>query len=454
MVITFNTPMTTLHQSRFRWLRSMLVLGCLCQAFNSARTDGAEKKPATAPTTNFPPVQMLAPGFVVRELPLKLNNLNSLVCAPDGRIFALGYDGNVFQLKDTDGDGLEDTATHFYDNKNNDIPSSIGMAWGPGGLYIASRGKVLHLHDNGDGTSELQIVASGWPAPTIAAGASLDAVGMAVDKEGNLYFGVGADAWSAPYRINKKNGESDYRIYRERGTILKVSPDWKKREMLCSGLRFTVSLAFNAAGDLFATEQEGATWLANGNPFDELLHITPGRHYGFPPRHPKYLPGVIDEPSLFDYRPQHQSTCGLHFNEPAGQGENAFGPVWWRGDALVSGESRGKIWRTKLVKTAAGYVAQNNLIACLSMLTLDALPTPQGDLLVICHSGAPDWGTGPQGKGKIYKISYANKSAPQPVLAYAAGPTETRILFDRPLDLAQLKKLAAQSRVTMGEYVS
>src|SRR2546430_9086243 len=54
-------------------------------------------------------------------------------------------------------------------------------------------------------------------------------------------------------------------------------------------------LAFNSAGDLFCTDQEGATWLPNGNPFDELLHIQPGRHYGFPPRHPKYLPDVIDE---------------------------------------------------------------------------------------------------------------------------------------------------------------
>jgi len=43
------------------------------------------------------------PGFTVRELPLDLNNINNLVYAPDGRLFALAYDGNVFQLKDTTG---------------------------------------------------------------------------------------------------------------------------------------------------------------------------------------------------------------------------------------------------------------------------------------------------------------------------------------------------------------
>src|SRR6185436_5947985 len=57
--------------------------------------------------TNPPPIQMLVPGFTVRELPLDLNNINNLVYAPDGRLFALGYDGDIFQLKDTDGDGLE-----------------------------------------------------------------------------------------------------------------------------------------------------------------------------------------------------------------------------------------------------------------------------------------------------------------------------------------------------------
>src|SRR5438105_4803966 len=100
-----------------------------------------------------PSVQMLVPGFAVRELPLELNNINNLVYGPDGRLFALCYDGNVFQLKDTDGDGLEDTATIFFDNKNNDILPSIGIAWGSGGLYVASQGRIIRLRDLGNGTS-------------------------------------------------------------------------------------------------------------------------------------------------------------------------------------------------------------------------------------------------------------------------------------------------------------
>ena len=421
-------------------------------AFNAFAAPPTEALLVTV--SNPPPIQMLVPGFTVRELPLELNNINSLAYAPDGRLFALGYDGNVFQLKDTDGDGLEDTANYFFKNESNQIPASIGMAWGPGGLYIASQGRVIRLRDKGDSTAELETVTGGWVPPTGVAGSSLDAVGLAVDHSGNIFFGLGCDNWHAAYRVNTNSGKSEYDIHSERGTILKVSPDWKQREVVATGLRFTVSLAFNAQGDLFCTDQEGATWLPNGNPFDELLQIQPGRHYGFPPRHPRYLPDVIDEPSVFDYAPQHQSTCGLHFNEPVGGGGKIWGPAWWQGDAIVSGESRGKIYRTKLVKTPAGYVAQNQLIACLEMLTIDSVPTPQGELLVTCHSGKPDWGTGPQGKGKFFKISYTGKNEPQPVLAYATSPSETRVVFDRPFEPSRFKNLLKESTVTMGRYVS
>jgi len=401
--------------------------------------------------SNPPPVQMLVPGFTVRELSVIANNINNLVFAPDGRLFALCYDGNVLQLRDVDGDGLEDLATYFFRNDKNEIPPSIGMCWGPGGLYIASQRRVMHLRDQGDGTGKLMTVTSDWPPPTAAAGSNLDAVGIAVNKVGEIFFGLGCDAWNQAYRVNPQTGKSEYNLHSERGTILKISPDWKRREVVSTGMRFPVGMALNAAGDLFATDQEGATWLPNGNPFDELLHIQPGRHYGFPPRHPVHLPDVVDEPSTFDYGPQHQSTCGLHFND----GPRVFGPEWWRGDAIVAGEARGKIWRTQLVKSAAGYVAQSQLIACLSLLTIDAVPTPQGDLLVACHTGKPDWGTGPQGQGRLFKISYTNKAAPQPVFAYAVSPTESRVVFDRPLPAAITSvELAKGCAVTMGKYVA
>src|SRR5262245_2500324 len=67
------------------------------------------------PIDNPPPVQMLVPGFTVRELPVDLTNINNVRYRHDGKLVALAYNGNVFVLSDTDGDGLEDQAKLFFD---------------------------------------------------------------------------------------------------------------------------------------------------------------------------------------------------------------------------------------------------------------------------------------------------------------------------------------------------
>ena len=407
------------------------------------------------PVENPPDVQVFVPGFAARALPLDLTNVNNVRYREDGKLVAVAYDGNVYVLSDTDGDGLEDKVELFWDNQGR-IISPIGMALTPPGygrgrgVFVASKGKVALLLDaDGDGKAEKDVtVAEGWtPLPH-----QVDALGVAVGPDGSVYFGLGTTNFTSPY-LTDATGAAKYSLTDERGTILKVSPDFARREIVCTGIRFPVGLAFNRHGDLFATDQEGATWLPNGNPFDELLHVQPGRHYGFPPRHPKHLPGVTDEPSVFDYAPQHQSTCGLFFNEPV-HGGPVFGPPSWRGDALVCGESRGKLYRTQLVKTEAGYVARNHLIASLTMLTVDACVSPAGDLVVAAHSGNPDWGSGPKGKGRLYKVSYARKDEPQPVACWAAGPHEVRVAFDRPLDPSLLGGLSAAASIDYGPSVA
>ena len=409
------------------------------------------------PVKDPPPVQMFVPGFTVRELPLQLTNIDCLRYRPDGTLVAGAYNGKIWLLRDTDGDGIEDKAELFWES--DDLKGVIGMALTlPGdargeGVFVATQGRILFIVDkdrDGHG-DEQRVVASGWEKQVVGGGGGIvDALGLTMDREGNLFFGLGTSAYSNAYLLDPKTGASAYRLASERGTMQRVSADFSKRETVCTGIRYPVGAAFNALGDLFVSEQEGATWLPNGNPFDELLHIQPGRHYGFPPRHPKWLPDVIDEPSVFDYGPQHQSTCGLAFND----GDTVFGPAWWKGDAFLAGESRGKIYRTKLVKTRLGYVAQNQLIAGVAMLTVDVSVSPRGELAVACHSGGPDWGTGPQGAGKIFKITRTAPDAPQPVLAWSASETELRVAFDRDIDATKLKDLAKHTVIEQGQYVS
>ncbi len=414
---------------------------------------------------NPPALQMLQPGFSVRELPLELTNVNNLRYRADGKLMTLGYNGDLHLLSDTDGDGLEDKAELFWKNENS-LRGPLGMLLTPegyakgNGVFVPSKGKVSLIVDtNGDDKADEEIVvASGWKE--IAQ--NVDAVGIAMDKDGSIYFGLGTVNYANAYLVNE-HGVAEYDISSDRGTVQKVSADFSKRETVCTGIRFPIAFAFNEQGDLFCSEQEGATWLPNGNPLDELLHIrldgsspngTAGvkRHYGFPPRHPKHNPSVIDEPSLFDYAPQHQSTCGMVFNSSVNGGP-AFGPETWAGDAIVCGESRGKLWRTKLIKTEAGYVAGTQLFACLQMLTVDACVAPDGDLIVACHSGPPDWGTGPTGTGKLFRIQNDETEIARPVATWAENAQEIRIAFDKPLNTTQYRQLSERIRISYGDHV-
>lgn len=408
------------------------------------------------PERDPPAVQVFPPGFEVRELPVHLPNINNVLYRPDGTLVALGYDGRIWLLRDRNGDGVEESVELFWNNPNG-LRSTIGMDLTPpdyprgDGAFVVGKTKcVLVVDTDRDGKADQELeIAGGWKESFH----NVDGLGVAFDRrDGSVYFGRGTYNFSDPF-LRDKEGRSHYSLADESSTVLRVAPDFKTREIVATGIRFPVALRFNRAGDLFATDQEGATWVPNGNPFDELLHIQKGRHYGFPARHPRDLPHVIDEPSTFDYGPQHQSTCGLNFNEPARDGAPIFGPANWRGDAIVTGYSRGKLYRTELVPSTGGYVARTSLLAALQMLTVDACVGPAGELLVACHSGGPDWGSGPTGKGKLYKIRYADGEHPQPALIWATGPREVRVEFDRPVEPSLLKETAAVARLEGGPFV-
>jgi putative heme-binding domain-containing protein len=408
----------------------------------------------SAKADEIPAVQVLVPGFSVKEIPLTLTNINTVRYGTDGRLYALAYDGRIYVLTDTDGDGIEDKAEYWWDK--NPLVSPVSMVVAKEGIYVTSLNKLSLLKDvskSGKADTE-EIITSNWEKPAVYTGTTangVDAFGIAQDKAGNIYFALGAKDFTKAYMVDSL-GKTRYDLKSERGTILKVSPGSSKREILVTGTRFPVSMAFNQEGDLFATDQEGATWLPNGNPYDELIHIQEGRHYGFPPRHPEHLPNVIDEPSVYDYKPQHQSTTGIYFNMPVNKGP-VFGPEWWGNDAIVTGYSRGKIYRTKLVKTPAGYVAQNSIIASLTSLTVDACVSPKGDLVVATHSGPPDWGFGPQAEGKLYKIFYTNPAEPNPISVWASKPDQVSIAFDKPVKKDYLVNLADKIEIKYGEYV-
>ena len=420
------------------------------------RTESDRGEPLET-VANPPPIQMLVPGFTVRELPLKLTNINNIRYRADGKLVALAYNGNVYLLSDRDGDGLEETAELFWENQGR-LRSPIGMALTPpgdrhgSGLFVASKGKCSVLVDtDGDDMADREVVvAEGWKAIPHA----VDALGVAVAKDGSVYFGIGSEDFTNAYLLDNA-GKAHYDLKGERGTIQRILPDFQSREMVATGIRFPVALAFNRRGDLFATDQEGATWLPNGNPFDELL-ADPGRQALRVPTaapeaprrgHRRAFAVRLCPAAPVDLRP--------HLQRAGGRGRGPIvRPGSWEGDALVCGYSRGKLYRTTLVESPAGYVARTNLIACLNRLTADSCVAPDGALVVATHSGGPDWGSGPNGRGTLYKMTYTDRDHAQPVLAWPESPREVRVAFDRPLNPEHLRDLASSTTITQGQAVA
>jgi uncharacterized protein YodC (DUF2158 family) len=188
------------------------------------RDSGERKLTVLSAVTNLPALQMFVPGFTVRELPVKLNNINCLKYREDGKLVALGYDGRIWLLSDTDNDGIEDKVQPFW-NKT-PLRSPIGMALTPPnytrgtGVFVATKDRVTLIVDtnaNDEADQEI-VVAKGWGESFH----NVDALGCAVDKEGNVYFGLGTANFADGYLVDKATGKSGYNLANERGTILRV----------------------------------------------------------------------------------------------------------------------------------------------------------------------------------------------------------------------------------------
>ena len=190
---------------------------------------------------NPPALQMFLPGFSVHELPVRLPNINNVLYRDDGSLLALAYDGNIYRLWDEDGDGIEESSEYFWEN-GGEIAGPIGMALTPKGyekgegVFVASKGKCsLFVDTDGDKQADREvIVAEGWTQ----IGHGVDALGVAVDpNDHSILFGLGTKEFTNGFLLDD-HGQSQYSLQDERGTILRVAPDFSERRIVCTGIRF------------------------------------------------------------------------------------------------------------------------------------------------------------------------------------------------------------------------
>ena len=85
------------------------------------------------------------------------------------------------------------------------------------------------VDENGDDKADREIiVAQGWTPLKH----QVDTFGVEVDpKDGSVYFGLGTQNFANAYLIDG-DGKGHYDLASERGTILRVAPDFKLLEIL------------------------------------------------------------------------------------------------------------------------------------------------------------------------------------------------------------------------------
>lgn len=318
-----------------------------------------------------------APGFdvsVYAKGPIKTPT--SLAMGPDGRMYVSDFKGHIWAIADRNGVAQE---PELYAE---DLDRPIGLAWRDDLLYVAVHSRVLTLRDtDGDGRADEQKeILTGLPARLYPWHQNN---GFAFGPDGRLYFSIGA--------TNDHAEEVNPMAAR----IVSVNPDGSDLQIFAEGVRNAYDLAFNAAGDLFATENQPAG--LEPVPGEELNHIVKGGHYGFPYYYEQPPPDSDTIGPVYVF-PPHASVNGITFYHgkqfPDEYWDNAFTPAWMRGE----------LYRVQLTKSPGGeYTARTSMLVSGMVNPLDVIVGP-GDALYVA-----DFAT-----HEILKVSYVGHLAGAP----------------------------------------
>ena len=145
------------------------------------------------------------------------------------------------------------------------LDEPLGLLRDRNSFLTTQRSEVTRLRDvdGDDRADEYLTIARGWNVSGAYHGY---AYGPARDRAGNLWV-----------TLNLDMGDHSDNTLPWRGWALRISPDGKKIDPVVAGLRSPCGLGTNAAGDIFATDQQGQ-WV----PTNTLLHLREGAYFGNP----------------------------------------------------------------------------------------------------------------------------------------------------------------------------
>lgn len=175
----------------------------------------------------------------------------------------------VLVFQDTNGDGMADSRTVFY----NATEATMDLELGPDGwVYLAERDRVLRIKDtNGDGKADVEENVLELETEAIYPHNGLE--GLAWHPNGDLVFGLGEN-FSKPWTITGIDGVSITGT--GEGGIFRCRPDGSNLHRIAKGFWNPFGICVRSDGEIFAAENDPGE-----RPPCRLLHIVEGGDYGY-----------------------------------------------------------------------------------------------------------------------------------------------------------------------------
>jgi hypothetical protein len=279
-------------------------------------------------------------------------------------------------------------------------------------IYVTCRDQICRLHDlNGDG--EIDFYESFNNDQQVTEHFHEFAMGLQTDHEGNFYYAKGG-RHALPA------------VVPQHGTLLKVSRDGSKTEIIATGFRAPNGVCVNDDGTFFITDQEG-----HWTPKNRIDWVRPGRFYGYMwgYDHPESSADDAMEPSVVWITNDMDRSPA----EIVRVASDAWGP--FQGGLLNISYGMGRIFlvpNEEIDGQRQGGVVQ---------LPIPDFPTgvmrgrfhPGNGQLYVC--GLVGWASNQQQDGGFFRVRYTGRPAYLPI-KLRATPRQMELSFSDALEPA------------------
>lgn len=344
------------------------------------------------------------------ECQLRLTGLDFF---PDGKRAAVcTWDGDVWLVSGFDGKELtwQRIAAGLF--------QPLGLKIVGGRIHLTCRDQLVRLHDlNGDG--EMDFYENVNSDHLVTEHYHEFAMGLQTDAAGNFYY-----AKSARHALPA--------LVPHHGTLLKVSADGARTDILATGFRAANGVCLNNDGTFFVTDQEG-----HWTPKNRINLVKPGGFYG-------NMWGYHDVTDSSDSA-MEQPLCWItnSFDRSPAELLWANSPAWGalQGTLLNLSYGMGRIYVVPH-ETVKGHIQGG-------MCPLPLTPFPTGVMRGRFHPvdgqlyacGMYAWAGNQQQPGGFYRIRYTGKPVHLPIKMHVTR-TGVALTFSGDLDPASVGDLS------------